>query len=163
MSDKRWHENIPKNTRPFEVGDIVIGHTIYRPEKTLIGEIVGIEKERPVIHVEEGDGYYIEDFVIKCIRKPRKGGKEARDIVAKLCLMYLNHKIYTKKNYQDVYKYWNYFNKEHSSMYHDYHEVPNKDFFSKKEEGVLAKLLALQKCYEKAKSMLSVDYSQFED
>lgn len=73
------------NKRKFEVGDMVVGHTVYRPSVLIVGEIVGIEGDgRPCVHIEDGNLFYINDFVIKTIRHPRKGGKEARAIVAML-------------------------------------------------------------------------------
>jgi hypothetical protein len=70
--------------RSFKKGDLVTGNTVYRPHITLVGEIVGFEHDHPVVHVEDGDNFYIRDFVIKHIRTPRKGGEEARAIVAML-------------------------------------------------------------------------------
>jgi hypothetical protein len=70
--------------RSFKKGDLVTGHTVYRPYAAIVGEIVGFEHGYPVVHVEDGDNVYvyIRDFVIKHIRTPRKGSEEARGIVA---------------------------------------------------------------------------------
>jgi hypothetical protein len=72
--------------RPFDKDDLIIGETICRP---------GIYREFTVTKGKSGfafyeDGFYFQynEVIIKTIRKPRTGSKEARDIVAMIARQY---------------------------------------------------------------------------
>ena len=65
--------------RPFEIGDLVIlnnGET---------GIIFSLATPGIPFIIFNDDLYHFNEDNIKTIRKPRSGGKEARDIVAMLC------------------------------------------------------------------------------
>lgn len=49
---------------------------------------------------------WVKPSELKCVRKPRKGSKEARDIVAKLTWLYLAQLEKCKKNNKRVYELW---------------------------------------------------------
>lgn len=73
----------------LEDGDLVIGATIYTPDITrhfVVDDSFGSK-----MLYDENGGFYIQNdqVIIKTIRKPRKGGQEARDIVAMLAKKHL--------------------------------------------------------------------------
>lgn len=84
------------NERLFEVGDLVTGHTIYRPEIKTIATITKVFNGEIAVKMDDSD-FILQnnEFIVNYIRKPRKGSKEARDIVAMLKREYKNARYVT--------------------------------------------------------------------
>ena len=78
------HDEIMAN-RPFEIGD-----WIYFKEHTGKQVVTAYIRESRKVYTEDS-GYAFNEDDISYIRTPRKGSKEARDIVAMLASLHRKH------------------------------------------------------------------------
>ena len=131
------------SNRPFETGDMVVSELfgICTVIKVRIDDVkVKTTDDDEICFSLNGNFLVNEEYPdIKTIRKPRKGGKEARDIVAMLARSY-------KHELSKILRLW--------GIYSDSQEEANKDYWKKRKSGGFIEKNKVYLNFQKAKLML---------